>query len=191
MMAWGYTTLAPIEKMDRENHAITMADGVKNFNRTPWNVATDFGYALPCRFYVENVLEELDQPGEWCLDADEGKVYFWPPDDGIVAQASCLPLSGKSRQDTCATMADRMLALQWRAEVTAPALDSLLELRGASLITISGFTFTETRNAGSNMHREGVDGAGAMFSVEGWAYCGEAVRLQPGGVLSDRELPLY
>lgn len=28
--------------------------------------------------WVENVLEELDQPGEWVLNTKEGKVYLWP-----------------------------------------------------------------------------------------------------------------
>ena len=31
------------------------------------------------RFIVENVLEELDQPGEWCLDRETGTLSFWPP----------------------------------------------------------------------------------------------------------------
>ena len=28
--------------------------------------------------WVENVLEQLDQPGEWVLNTKEGKVYLWP-----------------------------------------------------------------------------------------------------------------
>ncbi len=32
------------------------------------------------RFYFLNILEELDQPGEWFLDRKNGLVYFWPPD---------------------------------------------------------------------------------------------------------------
>lgn len=32
------------------------------------------------RFYVRNVLEELDSPGEWYLDKKAGKLYFWPPE---------------------------------------------------------------------------------------------------------------
>lgn len=28
--------------------------------------------------WVENVLEELDEPGEWVLNTQEGKVYLWP-----------------------------------------------------------------------------------------------------------------
>ncbi|GJM34979.1 MAG: peptide-binding protein [Saprospiraceae bacterium] len=30
---------------------------------------------------VENVLEELDSPGEWYFDADTRKLYYWPPAD--------------------------------------------------------------------------------------------------------------
>jgi len=31
------------------------------------------------RFYFLNILEELDQPGEWYLDRKAGIIYFWPP----------------------------------------------------------------------------------------------------------------
>ncbi|NUQ63716.1 MAG: right-handed parallel beta-helix repeat-containing protein [Pirellulales bacterium] len=30
-------------------------------------------------FYAENLLPELDSPGEWCLDRDTAILYFWPP----------------------------------------------------------------------------------------------------------------
>ena len=72
------------------------------------------------RFFVQNVLEELDQPGEWCLDREAGMVYFWPPDGP--------PGDG---------------------EVTAPATDRIIELRGTAEapvrhVTIAGLTFTQT-----------------------------------------------
>ena len=39
--------------------------------------------------WVENVLEVLDQPGEWVLNTQEGKLYLWPednaPGDNIIA----------------------------------------------------------------------------------------------------------
>ena len=34
--------------------------------------------------WVENVLEELDKPGEWVLNTKEGKVYLWPRSDSPV-----------------------------------------------------------------------------------------------------------
>lgn len=71
------------------------------------------------RFRVENVLEELDQPGEWCLRSDTGTLYFWPPND-----------------------------IQ-PGDVIAPVIDTLIELRGTPEtpvrhITISGLTFSHT-----------------------------------------------
>ena len=34
--------------------------------------------------WVENVLEELDKPGEWALNTKEGKVYLWPRGESPV-----------------------------------------------------------------------------------------------------------
>ena len=31
------------------------------------------------RYFVRGLLEELDAPGEWHLDAEKGVLYFWPP----------------------------------------------------------------------------------------------------------------
>jgi len=39
-----------------------------------WNKA-------PRRYYALNLLEELDAPGEWYVDAKRGVLYFWPPSD--------------------------------------------------------------------------------------------------------------
>jgi len=153
---WGYTNITPIQKIDEQQRTITIASGVRNFGRPPWNLpgrekgtdmSTPFG-ARGYRFYVENLLEELDEPGEWCLDTEEGQIYFWPPHDRIDQH-----------------------------ETVAPFLDCLIDLRGASRITISGLTFTETVNGGDNMHRFGYQGYGAMFPMEDRKYCGEAVHL--------------
>lgn len=38
------------------------------------------------RFFVRNVLEELDSPGEWYLDNDAGILYFYPPTKEIEAK---------------------------------------------------------------------------------------------------------
>jgi hypothetical protein len=37
-----------------------------------------YGYKPGQRFYVLNVLEELDQPSEWYLDRQSSLLYFWP-----------------------------------------------------------------------------------------------------------------
>lgn len=38
-----------------------------------------YGFRKDQRFYFLNVLEELDQPGEWFLDRKTGVLYFWRP----------------------------------------------------------------------------------------------------------------
>jgi hypothetical protein len=38
-----------------------------------------YGFRTGQRFYFLNVLEELDAPGEWYLDRETGRLYFWPP----------------------------------------------------------------------------------------------------------------
>ncbi|MBT3287337.1 MAG: hypothetical protein HN380_08315 [Victivallales bacterium] len=70
------------------------------------------------RFYVRNVFEELDAPGEWYLDKDSETVYFWPP----------APLS--------------------KGTVVASRVETLLAFKGASNVTFRGFTIEScTRNA--------------------------------------------
>ncbi len=32
------------------------------------------------RYYIDNVPEGLDQPGEWYLDRHKGQLYYWPPE---------------------------------------------------------------------------------------------------------------
>lgn len=38
-----------------------------------------YGYRKGQRFYALNLIEELDQPGEWYLDRQSAVIYFWPP----------------------------------------------------------------------------------------------------------------
>ncbi|MBI3923559.1 MAG: right-handed parallel beta-helix repeat-containing protein [Armatimonadetes bacterium] len=140
--------IIPIKTVDEQNRVITLTHSTTQFTNPP----LPFNYPTPFnpnqRFRVENVLEELDQPGEWCLDSEEGKLYFWPPDESIE-----------------------------QTEVVVPLLEGLVALHGASYLTISGFTFTET-NGGDNFHHEGCEGVGAMFPMPGWKYCGDVVHLK-------------
>ncbi|MFT5129609.1 MAG: hypothetical protein ACI8W8_003234 [Rhodothermales bacterium] len=36
--------------------------------------------------WVENVLEALDEPGEWVLNTQEGKLYLWPRNNSVPTQ---------------------------------------------------------------------------------------------------------
>jgi len=75
-------------------------------------LAGDCSYAIRPgdRYYLRNVFEALDSPGEWYLDRDAGKLYLWPP--------------GKITEDS----------------VTASALNNLLQMKDAAYVTFQGFT---------------------------------------------------
>ncbi|MAG36776.1 MAG: hypothetical protein CL878_11125, partial [Dehalococcoidia bacterium] len=142
---YGSYTL-PIASIDWEDRVISVAHSGRQFDRYPYFLSIPF--FRNDRFVVENVLEELDQPGEWCLDSEEGMLYFWPP-------------SGSGAG----------------GDVVMPVLDCLVRLGGASWVNFVGFTFTET-TTGDNMHREDLEGYGAMPPLPGRRYCGEALHLK-------------
>ena len=145
-----------IKAMDEDARTITLEHRGRDYDRAPRCVSAPF--RLGNRFFVENVLEELDQPGQWCLDTEEGIVYFWPPSASI-------------EQD----------------EVVAPMLSCLIDIRGrtwrperpggfASWITVSGFTITETLG-GDSVMRDGALGYSGFTPIAGVKYCGESLRL--------------
>ena len=156
-----HNDIVPVRAVNEQNRTITLtrrtrwgADRAAGMPVEPvvppiaswWGMQT--GGAPGCRFRVENVLEELDQPGEWCLDSKDGIVFFWPPEADLE-----------------------------NAEVIAPMLDRLVDLQDTSHITISGLTFAHTVG-GDNQHPPTGDGYGPMFPLAGLKYCGDAIHLR-------------
>jgi len=87
-----------------------------------------YGFRKGQRFYFLNVLEELDQPGEWFLDRNAGFLYFWPPGSG-AAQNAAAP------------------------EVLLSLLDQpLLKLSDASHVTFRGLILEATRSSAVQIH---------------------------------------
>lgn len=77
-----------------------------------------YGMRSGRRFRVENLLEELDAPGEWYLDREAGWLYFWPP----AGPADATPLVSLMEEP-------------------------LLRMQGASHVMFSGVTFEVCRGA--------------------------------------------
>lgn len=71
----------PVRKLDAAAHTVDF--GNAHFSYPP---------AAGRRFFFLNVLEELDEPGEWYLDRPKHKLYFWPPSPilGLDVVASTL-----------------------------------------------------------------------------------------------------
>lgn len=75
-----------------------------------------YGYRKGQRFYALNLLCELDTPGEWFLDRQNGILYFWPPEP-----------------------------LEPNTEIVISTLKTpLIQARDASFLTFSGLTLKNT-----------------------------------------------
>lgn len=46
------------------------------------------------RYFVENILEELDSPGEWYLDRPTGMLYYWPEKEPLAQSEVVAPVLG-------------------------------------------------------------------------------------------------
>ena len=63
--AWGWVNaILKVERVDKAQHTLIVDCGQEIW---PGN-----------RFFIANVREALDAPGEWYLDALEGKLLYWP-----------------------------------------------------------------------------------------------------------------
>jgi len=155
--------IIPVKEVDYDNNTIYLTRPVgPTYNTLTTSTAIRAGN----RFYVENMLEELTEPGEWCLDTDTGMLYFLPPEGTVES-----------------------------GEVVAPAIERLIQMIGTqdepvSHIAIRGFTFThtlaqfptpdsyyKTPNAGSTIYMENT----AECAIEDNffdAVGGDAIRLQ-------------
>jgi hypothetical protein len=154
----------PIKSVEHERRTIVLARASCPTSRS---LGSATALVAGNRFYVENMLEDLTEPGEWCLDQDTGTVYFHPPDGGSLD----------------------------RGEVTAPVIGSLVRMIGTperpvAHVRFRGFTFTQTL---SLFPHPGVyyktPNAGQAFYLENTEECavensffdsvgGDAIRLQ-------------
>src|SRR4051812_36361628 len=126
--AWDWAnSYEKVASIDKQKHLIKTA--------APYGV---YGFRKGQRFYFLNILEELDQPGEWFLDRENGILYFWPP---ISKENSPNP------------------------EILFSILgEPLIKLAGASFVHIEGIEFEGTRANGMEI-REGTGNqiAGCVF----------------------------
>jgi len=103
-----------IQEIDWENHIIWFGHG-------GWQIWLPPRIASNSRFFIENVFEELDAPGEWYLDKQERILYYMPPEGLDLATA----------------------------DVVAPLVKDLVQFKSSQdnlvrHITLSGFRITHT-----------------------------------------------
>ena len=99
-------------------------------------------------FFVENMREDLTEPGEWCVDFDDGMLCLIPPDGDIDS-----------------------------ADIIAPCLQTLVRLDDVKHVHLRGLTFRHTLG-GDNYNRHQCEGYGAMMPQPGRPYVGEALYMR-------------
>lgn len=144
---WGWSnTIIPVLSIEHEARILRLEHPPINQDEQPWY--TKHRLNSMNRFFVENVLDEVTEPGDWCCDTRERMLYFLPPEDGFDQEA-----------------------------VSVPAADCLVRMRDTAWVTLRGLTLTCT-TTGDDYHRQGVAGLGAMTHQQGWRYCGEALHIR-------------
>ena len=96
-----------------------------------------YGFRQGQRFYFLNLLEELDQPGEWFFDRKTGVLYFWPPADN--PGPSDVPPGLEVRQSSGALEQSPPSRERQRngASQNAPAPEILLSLLAEPLLKLT------------------------------------------------------
>jgi len=139
-----------IKAIDRENNKVLLGKG-------GWQLQRKHGIGGAGKkaswFYIENVFEELDTPGEWFFDDETNQLYFYPG-TGINLNQSIFEV---------------------------PILKDLIQLRGTSEnpvehISIKGINFTQSRSTYMETYEPVARGdwsihrGGAIF-MEGTSNC--------------------
>ena len=88
-------------------------------------------------YFVENIFEELDVPGEWFHDPVDEKLYYYP-------NATHTATATATATDADAIADANPNAVPFK-EVVAPNVAAIFRLEGASDVAFTGLTFTETR----------------------------------------------
>lgn len=134
-----------VESIDTEKKQITLANahhyGLKKYTPSwKWDW-----------YYVMNLLEEIDQPGEWYLDRENGILYFWPPDD----------INSLDLQVTMLT-AEYMVSLKNTSWVTFRDLtleagrENAISVNGGSNNLIDNCTLRNMGGCGADINGSGV-----------------------------------
>src|SRR6266568_2044525 len=106
-----------------------------------------YGFRKGQRFYFLNVLEELDEPGEWFLDRKSGVLYFWPPDQAGSA-------GGEAHKVVLSLLEDSLVRLTDVSHVTFRELafeatrGNGIEIRGGQGNRIAGCLIRDIGNSG-------------------------------------------
>jgi hypothetical protein len=143
--------------------SVNTADGTLSLGPKP---GREFHLRRGQWFYAENVLTELDQPGEWYLDRDAGILYFWPPRPLATGQAVVSVVRDPLRLTDASHLVFRGLLVE-------AARGNGVTIRGGSGVKVVGCTFRNLGNWAVKVYggkRHGVVGCDIYQTGQGGIY---------------------
>ena len=124
----------------------------------------NYGFRPGQRFFFLNVLEELDQPGEYYVDRTTGLLYFWPPTPLAAGRA----VASELRTPIVCLVGAEYVTLQ--GFVMECARGHGVQIDGGSHVTIAGCTIRNLGNCGvmvNNGHHHTVAGCDMYNTGDG------------------------
>lgn len=141
-----------------------------------------YGYRKGQRYYVLNLLSEIDSPGEWYLDRQAGLLYFWPPSDIAKSKAYVSVLKNTIVMKDASFVTIRDLMLEFNRATAITVNDGAhMQIVGCTLRNIGGLAVavtggTEHAVIGCDIYDTGDGG----ITLTG----GDRVKLTPGNHLA-------
>ena len=134
-------------------------------------------------FYAENVLSELDSPGEWYLDRETSILYFWPPADLSAGQAVVSIVRDSFQLNNVSHVSFRGLLIE-------AGRGSAMVIRGGSDVRVVGCTLRNMGNWAVKVYggtRHGVVGCDIYQTGQGGIHLegGDRQNLTPAGHYAD------
>lgn len=126
---------------------------------------TGYDIQIGRRFYVRNVFEELDAPGEWYFDRRERVLYFYPPSS--IEQAKPV-----------VSVLDSLVKLRDARHVTLRGL-TLEACRGTAVMVMGG---SDNQVAGCTLRNTGMDGINIDGGVRNSAVGNDIYETGRGGI---------
>ena len=158
----------PIVGVEADEHILVRSPKV----RAPYRIT-----AGRARWYAFNLLSELDMPGEYYLDRQAGRLYFWPPSpdgEAVLSQAEGL------------VRCENLSYVTFQGFVLEACRTTAVRIRGGSHCRIVGSTIRNTGHwgvtVGGGTHHE-VYGCDMAYSGEGGISMsgGDRPSLKPAG----------
>jgi hypothetical protein len=130
---WSCETIR-VGEIDVNQHRITLA------RKHVYGLGS--GNPGPRRFYAVNLLEELDEPGEYFIDRSSATLYFWPPS----------PL--RKGRAVLSTLAEPVVSLKDVSHVTLRGF-TVMDCMGTGIVVKAG---REDEIAACRVRNTGMDG---------------------------------